>query len=82
MLKDPDVRAEYQRLENEFTLAHTLRAIRQSAGLTQQEVANRMHTTRPQVAKLESGNINVRIDSLARYATACGKKINWGNLFS
>lgn len=82
MFKDPEVEAEYERLENEFAVAEALLRMRKSAGLTQEELAQRMHTNRTQVTKIESGTNNTKIDSLVRYARACGRDINWSLLFT
>ena len=56
MLEDPAMRAEVERLENseEFLLLDLVLAARQSAGLTQAQVAERMGTMAPAVARLES----------------------------
>lgn len=82
MFEDPEVKAEYDRLENEFAVAGALLSMRKSAGLTQAELAQRMQTNRTQVAKIESGRNNTKIDSLVRYAQACGREINWSRLFT
>ena len=43
---------------------------RQRLGLSQLEVANRMGTSQPAVARLEARRSDVRISTLERYATA------------
>ncbi|MBI4754212.1 MAG: helix-turn-helix transcriptional regulator [Betaproteobacteria bacterium] len=53
MLKDPVVRAEYDRLQPEMELLDVLLSAREEAGLTQAEVAERMGTKAPAVARLE-----------------------------
>ena len=44
-MSDPEYRAEFEALDEEFTLARALIAARAKAGLTQAEVAERMQTT-------------------------------------
>ncbi len=50
---------------------------RQSAGLSQTEVAARMGTSQSAVARLESGMADVRASTLERYAAAVGSEITW-----
>src|SRR5437870_11013728 len=53
--KDPTFRREYDALAEEFALFDALVSARQQAGLTQTEVAERMGTKTPAVARLEAG---------------------------
>ena len=69
----------YDALEDEFaTLAALLKA-RAAAGLTQAEVAIRMGVSQPVVARIESSlgkkNHSPSINTLRRYADACGMKL-------
>ena len=53
LMRRPGVRAEVKRLEREeFALLDALLKARQDAGLTQAEVAERMGTQAPSVARL------------------------------
>ncbi len=70
MLEDPEVRAAYDVLEEEFSLARELIAARARAGLTQAEVADRMGTTQSAVARLESGARLPSVKTLLRFAKA------------
>ncbi|WP_416137913.1 helix-turn-helix domain-containing protein [Halomonas sp. HK25] len=71
-LQNPAVKAEYDRLEPEFELANTLISMRQQAGLTQEELARRMHTQKGNISRLERGDSNPGWKTLQRYARACG----------
>ena len=53
--QDPAFRQEYDALGEEFALFDALVSARQQAGLTQMEVAERMGTKTPAVARLEAG---------------------------
>src|SRR4051794_41845207 len=55
MLKQPAVKAEYDAQAEEFALLDELLKARRQAGLTQAEVAVRMGTKTPAVARLEAG---------------------------
>jgi DNA-binding XRE family transcriptional regulator len=79
MLKDPEVKAEYDALEPEFELLDELLKARDEAGLTQEDVARRMGTSRPAVARIEAGGGSKRhspsIATLRKYAEAVGCKL-------
>jgi len=79
MLKDASVKAEYDAQAEEFALLDELLRARQRAGLTQAEVAARMGTKTPAVARLESGGGSKRhspsIATLRRYAEAVGCRL-------
>ncbi len=76
MLDNSAVRNEYNLLKEEFSLFDELLKARLGAGLTQTEVANRMGTKTPAIARLEAGGGNKRhspsISTLRKYASAVG----------
>ena len=51
-------------------------ARRQELGLSQTEVAARMGTSQSAVARLESGDADVRLSTLERYAAALGSMLD------
>ncbi len=75
-LADPEVKAEYDALEDEFALYNEMLRARKSAGLSQAEVATRMHSTQSVVARLETAGGNKKhspsINTLRKYAEAVG----------
>lgn len=73
-LRDPEVRAEYDRLAPEYELIRELIHARQRAGLTQAEVAKRMGTTQSAIARLESGRMP-SMKTLQRFAQATGSQL-------
>src|SRR4051794_15469268 len=79
MLKNPAVQAEYDAQAEEFDLLDELLRARQRAGLTQAEVAARMGTKTPAVARLEAGGGSRRhspsIATLRKYARAVGCRL-------
>ena len=48
---------------------------RHRAGLSQAELARRMGTSQPAVARLEAGGVDVRLSTLERYAAAVGVRL-------
>ena len=75
-MEDAQFKEAYDALGGEFALYQELLEARQQAGLTQAEVAERMGTKAPAVARLESGGGNKRhspsIATLRKYAEAVG----------
>ena len=59
-------------------LVADLTAQRRSAGLSQTEVAARMGTSQSAVARLETGDADVRVSTLERYAAAIGRQVVGG----
>ncbi len=57
-------------------LADELVSRRVALGLSQTEVAARMQTSQSAVARLESGDADVRLSTLERYAAALGQELN------
>ncbi|MGB3275799.1 MAG: helix-turn-helix transcriptional regulator [Castellaniella sp.] len=79
-LSDPEVRAEYERIEREeMPMLDAILKARAEAGLTQAQVAVRMGTQAPAVARLENalmtGKHSPSIATLQKYAAALGKKL-------
>jgi transcriptional regulator with XRE-family HTH domain len=58
-------------------LSDQLVARRRELGLSQTEVAARMGTSQSAVARLESGEADVLLSTLERYATAVGIRLDW-----
>ena len=80
LMSRPGVRKEVARIEREEgALLDLLLKARQEAGLTQAQVAERMGTQPPAVARLEralsTGKHSPSIATLRKYAKACGRRL-------
>ena len=73
--KDPEFMREYDALEEEFALAAALIKARSDAGLTQEELAQRMGTTQSVIARLEGGKSRPSTTTLAKLAKATGTRL-------
>lgn len=60
------------RLNSQYALINTVRAAREAAGMTQQEVADKSGMSRVWLARLERGDANVKLDSFLRVAAVLG----------
>ena len=52
-----------------------LRAARRRAGLSQRQLAERAGVAQPMVARIESGGVRPRVDTLERLLRACGETL-------
>ena len=80
LMRRPGVRVEVERLEREeFALLNVLLKARHEAGLSQAQVAKRMGTQAPAVARLEralaTGKHSPSVATLRKYVSACGKRL-------
>jgi DNA-binding XRE family transcriptional regulator len=80
LMRRPGVRKEVERIEREEgALLDLLLRARHDAGLTQAQVAERMGTQGPAVARLEralaTGKHSPSLATLRKYAEACGKEL-------
>lgn len=78
-LSNPEFKAAYDALEDEFSALDALLHARKQAGLTQAEVADRMGIAQSALARIESSlgsrKHSPSLATLRRYAEACGKKL-------
>lgn len=75
MAEDPEYRAAYDALEEEFALITEMIKARARSHLSQAEIASRMGTTESAVSRLESGRVKPSTRTLEKYARATGHKL-------
>jgi len=73
-----EVRAEFEKLEEEFAFLDEFLKARAAAGMSQAEIAERMGTTQSAVARLESGRgkHSPSLATLRKYARALGYRVD------
>ena len=76
-LERVDVKAEYDRLDEEFAFLDEFLKARAAAGVTQAEIAELIGTTQSAVARLESGSgkHSPSLATLQKYANALGCRL-------
>lgn len=78
-MKRPGFKAAWDALDEEYAALGQLLGARLEAGLTQEQIADRMGTTKSVVSRLESSLRSDRgspsFSTLRKYAHACGKKL-------
>jgi len=79
LLENKSVAAEYKDLEEEYQLLREMIKARKKAGLTQENVADSMNTTKSAISRLESfsnkNQSSPSFSTLKRYAHAVGCKL-------
>ena len=73
--QDPEFQKEFEAVRPEFRLARQLIEARAKAGLSQHDLAERMGTSQPTVARLEGGH-KPSLKTLERYANALGMEVD------
>lgn len=74
-MRDPEVKAEYDALEPEFSIIQAIIDARKESGLTQKELASRTGIAQADISKLEHGNANPSLRTLQRLANGMGRKL-------
>lgn len=72
--KDPQFNQYYLAEKDKLETAYALLEARENAGLTQQELADKAHTTQATIARIERGD-NVSFTKLQNIATALHKRL-------
>jgi ribosome-binding protein aMBF1 (putative translation factor) len=75
LMKNPEVRKEYDALEEEFALIEAVAKARLRSGLTQAQLAKRMKTTQSTVARLKGMRGRPSMTTLHRFAKATGHRV-------
>ena len=72
-LKNKDFKEAYETFAEEFSLAKEIIKLRKTNNLTQKDLAEKVGTSQPAIARLESGNYkNVSLAFLRKVAFALG----------
>ncbi len=58
-----------------FKLSVLLRQARENAGITQEEVAQKLNTKKSAISRIENHAEDIRLSTLRKYAEALGKQI-------
>lgn len=76
-LKDSEVKEEYEKLRWVYEFRQQLIALRKEVGLTQEDLAEKLHTKKSNISRLESVNskISPRLSTIGEYAHAMGYEV-------
>ncbi|NJL51935.1 MAG: helix-turn-helix transcriptional regulator [Hydrococcus sp. SU_1_0] len=76
-LANSEVKQEYEALSLAYKLRKELIAIRTKAGLTQEELAEKLHTKKSNISRLENVNSSSspKLSTIEEYADAVGYRV-------
>ena len=74
-LKNPKIKAEYDRLQPEFALIRAVIEARIKKGLTQKNLARKMGTKQSAISRIESGRANPSLNFLTKHAQAMNTRL-------
>ena len=69
-------RDEFGREAEAFCLAQTLKEERKRAGLTQEELADKIGTKKTYISRLENGKADIQLSTLFRIFEGLGKRVS------
>ena len=69
-------REEFDKEIEAFCLAQTLKEERKRAGLTQQELADRIGTKKTYISRLENGKADIQLSTLFRIFEGLGRRVS------
>lgn len=82
VLSDPESRAIYEATKLQIDLAMQLKMARKKRKMTQDDVAKIMHTKKPAISRLESGDENIKnfpsLLTLVKISSALGYELKIG----
>lgn len=75
LLKDPEVKQEYDALQKSYDIAKIIYSIRTEANLTQEQLAKRIGTKQANISRAEKGSSNITVGTLSKIAEATGYEL-------
>lgn len=73
--RDPEFTENYEVDYADFKIGVILRQAREAAGLTQDEVAQRLQTKKSAISRIENHATDVRLSTIQHYAEAVGTNL-------
>lgn len=72
----PDFAAAFEAGYENFRIGVILRHAREEAGLTQEQLAEKLHTKKSAISRIENHSEDIRLSTLEKYADALGKRLH------
>jgi HTH-type transcriptional regulator/antitoxin HipB len=73
--RDPEFAENFDIGYADFKIGVLLKQVRESAGLTQEEVAKMMNTRKSAISRIENHAEDIRLSTLEKFAKALGRRI-------
>ena len=75
MQKDPDFWKDYDKRFETFKLGMLLKQARIDAGMTQEQIARQLKTSKSVISRMENHATDIRLSTLEKFAQAVGRDI-------
>ncbi len=76
MKKDPAFWKDYDKRFETFRLGVLLKQARIEAGMTQEQIAQQLQTTKSVISRMENHATDIRLSTLEKFAKAVGRHIH------
>ena len=73
--KEPELAKGFWDGYEDFKIGVMLKEARQNAGLTQEEIAQKIKTTKSVISRIENHAADIRLSTLEKFARALGRKL-------
>ncbi len=73
--RDPEFKKDYDRKYEEFKIGVSLKTAREEAGLTQEELAKKLHTKKSAISRIENHAKDIKLSTLENFVHALGKNL-------
>jgi HTH-type transcriptional regulator/antitoxin HipB len=74
--RDPKFAKEYEARYEEFKIGVMLKSAREEAGLTQEQLAEKLHTKKTAISRIENHAEDIKLSTLEKFAQALGKTLH------
>jgi ribosome-binding protein aMBF1 (putative translation factor) len=72
---DPEFNSEFDEGYRSFKIGAILKQAREASGLTQEQIATKLHTKKSAISRIENHAEDIRLSTLERFATVLGRKL-------
>jgi len=73
--RDPEFTKDYEGGYEEFKIGVMLKMAREEAGLTQEELAEKLQTKKSAISRIENHAKDIKLSTLENFVQALGKKL-------
>jgi HTH-type transcriptional regulator/antitoxin HipB len=73
--RDPEFAKDFDSGYEQFKIGVMLKKAREEAGITQEELARRLHTKKTAISRIENHAEDIKLSTLEKFARALGKHL-------
>ena len=74
-VRDKKFAKDYESGYADFKISSMLRGLREEAGITQEELAEKMNTQKSAISRIENKSKDIRVSTLFKFAEVLGKQV-------